>query len=148
MGTDLEHVPRRFRGKALAIVSDEGARPLDAIPAQLGLLAIAQHQGGAPVAEFGDHGGHQRLIARLFAQMGHDLVVIPGRFTGLPQQGGRAAITVADIVVEDAVEQCLTSGALALGGDGGIDVQPHGVGIFTKLLHHLLAHHLAQIRGV
>jgi hypothetical protein len=56
--------------------------------------------------------------------MGHDLLVVPGRFTGFPQQGGQATVAVAGVVVEDTVQQRLMGGALTLGGDGGVDVQP------------------------
>ena len=52
------------------------------------------------------------------------------------------------VIVEHAVEQGQPGGALALGGDCGVDVQTHGVGIFTELFHHLLAHHLPQVRGI
>ena len=104
LGADLQYVPCRFRWIGLAIIGDESSGPLDTVPAEFCLLAILQHQGGALVADLGDHGGHQGLVGRLLGQVGHDLIVVPGRFPGLPQQGGRAAIAVAGVIVEDAVQ--------------------------------------------
>ncbi len=148
MGANFQHITGGTGGVALAIVCDEGASPLDAVPAKLSLLAIFQHQGRPLVIQLGDHGRHQRFISGLLGQMGHYLLVIPIDFACFPQQCCHATVTVTSVIVEHPIQQGLTGGALALGTDSGIDVQAHGVGIFTELLHHLLAHHLPQIGSI
>ena len=55
---------------------------------------------------------------------------------------------MAHIIGKNAIQQRLSGCPLTFGRDGSVDVQAHGVGIFTELLDHLLAHHFPQIRGV
>ena len=55
---------------------------------------------------------------------------------------------MAHVIGKNAIQQCLSCRPLTFGRDGRVDVQAHGIGIFTELLDHLLAHHFPQIGGV
>ncbi len=148
LGADFQHIARRFWGIALTVVGNKGAGPFNAVPAELCFLAILQYQRGAAITELGHDRRHQRVVSGLFAKVSDDLLVIPGCLASLPQLSRRAAIAVAHIIGKNAIQQRLSCRPLTFGRDGSVYVQAHGVGIFTELLHHLLAHHFPQIGGV
>ena len=133
------------RGRPLLRIGDKAASPAHAVHRQRNGVAVSQQRDGLLGIRGGDHRRRKRAKARLALQGVNDLFRLPRRFADLPQHAGRAAVAVTHIVIQHVIADRLLGRLLVFAGNRGVHPVAIFVGLLAVAIHHLLAHHFAQI---
>ena len=138
---DLEYVGRFFGRLSDMECVYKGSGPLQSLPGDLSVAALAQVDRCRLVLHGGHQGGMQFSAFGVLLQQGIAL----RRFRHCLDMAYGAAVTVAFRIRTQGPAQGRVGCGLGLAVDRGVNLEAAGIGLFAVAFDHLAAHHLGHV---